>query len=223
MLNRRVLVVEDESIMRSVLCEALDRSGFATKGVASAIEARDVVAEFDPDLVVLDLDLGAGPTGADLGSALVDQHPHVALLYLSRFPDFRAVGGATPKAGAHVGFIRKDSLTSTDEFVNAVERVIRGVDEAPRQDTDPERPLAVLNNTQFAVLRMAAAGLSNQAIADARGTTLGAVEAHFTTIYRVLDIPTSTAINQRSVAISHYWRGTGGPCTADEERLTPRD
>lgn len=206
--------------MCAVLCEALDRCGFETRGVASVSEAHDTVAEFDPDLVVLDLDLGPGPTGADLGTALAALNPDVALLYLSRFPDFRAVGGANPTGSTHVGFIRKELLTSTDAFVDAVERVIRGTGGVPRDDTDPNRPLAALTTTQFAVLRMAAAGLSNQAMAEARGTTLGAVEAHLTSIYRVLNIPMSAAVNQRSVAISHYWRGTGGPCVGDAGRLT---
>lgn len=195
--------------MRSVLCDALDRGGFETFGVGTAADARDAMHSFDPDLVVIDLDLGAGPSGADLGSALVELHPDVALLYLTRLPDFRPVGGTAPVGASRVGFVRKDTLTSTDDFVEAAERVIRGIEPPPRDDLDPDRPLAALSATQFDILRLAAEGLSNQAIARRRSTTASAVEAHFTAINRALGIAAGPDTNSRSLAVSRFIAAVG--------------
>lgn len=208
MSARRVLVVEDEALLCEVLVDACNRGGLVARGSRSAVEASSLVEQFDPDLVVLDVDLGDGPSGADLGRALERRRPDVALLYLTRLSDLRAVGyRSTP--GATVGFVRKDSIGSTDDFVRLVEGMLAG--EGRRDDLDPGRPLAELTDAQHDVLRMAALGMSNRAIADERTTSEGAVEAHLTAIYRLLGIPRSTDVNQRAAAIRRYVEVSGRP------------
>ncbi|MHB8595982.1 MAG: response regulator transcription factor [Ktedonobacteraceae bacterium] len=51
----RILVVEDEADILQVLCIYLQYSGFEARGVKSGQEAIQVVPEFCPHLIVLDL------------------------------------------------------------------------------------------------------------------------------------------------------------------------
>ena len=63
-----VLVVEDDSSLREVLCELLRDAGYSTKGAGSLGEAREVLAHEKPSMLMLDLEL---PDGS--GTELLDE------------------------------------------------------------------------------------------------------------------------------------------------------
>ena len=50
---RKVLVVEDEPLLRSLIAANLSADGFEVVAVGSAAEARTVVDDFDPDLSLI--------------------------------------------------------------------------------------------------------------------------------------------------------------------------
>jgi DNA-binding NarL/FixJ family response regulator len=218
MFARRVLVVEDQSLLRDLLVAACAQRGFHARGAATAIEATIAVSDFDPDIVVLDIDLGDGASGADLGHVLEHRRPDIALLYLTRFADVRAAGHPhTP--GASVGYLRKDSISSTDDFLSHVETMLRISGSGRRDDLDPHRPLAELSDAQLDVLRLASLGLSNKGIAEVRRTSESAVEAHLTAIFRLLGISPSTTMNQRATAVRHFMEVAGRPLMASPREL----
>lgn len=219
MPERRVLVVEDEALLRDLLVDVCSRGGFESCGARTAVEANGLVDRFDPDLVVLDVDLGDGPSGADLGRALERRRPDVALLYLTRLSDLRAAG-YTSTPGATVGFVRKDSILSADDFLGCVEAMFSAGGVERRDDLDPRRPLARLTDVQHDVLRLASLGLSNRAIAERRSTSESAVEAHLTAIFRALGVQGSMAVNRRAEAIRRYVEAAGRPI--DPNRLAPQ-
>jgi DNA-binding response OmpR family regulator len=81
-MKTRVLVVEDEAFIRLLVAETLTSQGFDVRVASSAVEARGVVAEFDPTVAVLDIELGQGPTGLDLANALRLTAPEIAFVFL---------------------------------------------------------------------------------------------------------------------------------------------
>ena len=52
-----IIVVDDEPDMRDLLCEFLDSRGFRTAQAASAVDFRRMIADEEPDLVVLDVNM----------------------------------------------------------------------------------------------------------------------------------------------------------------------
>jgi two-component system, OmpR family, response regulator len=59
----RLLVVEDDSAVRDALTGALTAEGYAVRACADGLFPDALVAEFAPDLAVLDVRLGNGPSG----------------------------------------------------------------------------------------------------------------------------------------------------------------
>jgi two-component system OmpR family response regulator len=69
----RLLLVDDEAALREPLADYLARQGFAVRQAASAAEARRVLHEDTPDLVLLDI-MMPGEDGLSLCRHLVEAH-----------------------------------------------------------------------------------------------------------------------------------------------------
>ena len=65
MFARHVVVVEDESLLRDLIAKSLEAAGFTVSTAANAADAKRACAAVDPDAVVVDIELGAGPNGFD--------------------------------------------------------------------------------------------------------------------------------------------------------------
>lgn len=210
MFARRILVVEDEALLRDLLVETCERRGFLARGAGTASDALDAIGEFDPDLVVLDIDLGGGPSGFDIGLEIEMHRPDIGRLYLTRFADRRAAGFTQAPRG-RVGYLHKNSISSLETLMTAVESMFDDKTRPPRDDLDKSQPLASLSDAQVEVLKLASEGLSNQAIARVRGTSESAVESLFTGVFRVLEIERSEGVNRRAMAIKNFVDVCGAP------------
>lgn len=214
MFVRRVLIVEDDSLLREFLVDSCSKQGFETRGVGSCAEALQVFGEIDPDLVVLDIDLGPGPSGFDLGKVLEREHPEISRLYLTRFCDLRSAGYPGEPLG-RVGYLYKQSISSVDVFLESVQSMFKDDIEPRRDDHNEDRPLAALSSAQIDVLRLASTGLANGSIARERSTTESAIESLWTGIFRALKLDRSEGINLRAAAIRRYVEACGLPLRAD--------
>ena len=53
--SQRVLIVDDDADVRRVVCESLESAGYTTREASDGQEAIQSAADFDPDVIVLDL------------------------------------------------------------------------------------------------------------------------------------------------------------------------
>ena len=79
---QRLLVVDDEPELRSLLIEYFGRHGFAVTAVQDAAEARQALAEWPVHLAILDINM-PGENGLSLARWLRDAHPEVSIVMLT--------------------------------------------------------------------------------------------------------------------------------------------
>lgn len=210
---RRLLVVDDEALVRTLLSEALRSAGFDVATAENAAEARVIVDDFDPDAAVIDIHLGSGPSGLHLGHALHRSNPDVGLVFLTKYHD-RTAGGVdgwdVPDGSA---FLAKDRITDTTALTSAIESVLRG---GSLPDERSEGPLSSLTATQLEILRLAALGLTNAAIGKIRNTKERTVEQRLQAIYIALGIPVTGDHNPRVEAVRTYIQSAGLPNEDDD-------
>ena len=97
MKNVRLILVEDDAFTRATLGDALAHQGFDVKArVATAAEALAAQKECDPQVAVLDLDLGIGPTGIDVAIALRSRNPKIGIIFLTTYKDPRLIESNLP-------------------------------------------------------------------------------------------------------------------------------
>ena len=82
--KRNLLIVEDEPLVSALLADSLANENFEIRTAASASEATAIVRKFDPDVAILDINLGRGVNGIDLAFILSQQHPGIAILLLTQ-------------------------------------------------------------------------------------------------------------------------------------------
>lgn len=175
--SRKILVVEDEPLVRSLIASKLTADGFRVETAATAVEARKLAETSEPDLALLDIELGHGPSGLDLAAILREQDPGLAIVFLTHLPEPRIMGAdkrAVPKNSA---YLVKSRINDPGVLNEAIEAALR--ERVPlelRDDKNLAHQFSSVSNSQLSVLRMVAQGLSNAEIAERRGTTIRAVE-----------------------------------------------
>ena len=204
--RRRVILVEDEAMSRSLLCDVLTGAGFEVEPCASAAEALKAFKGFDPEALVTDIDLGQGPSGLDLVVAMAKMAPYLAVVILSNYsitPDYRhdTLGRAA--------YLRKQELTDSSILLSALEGVLH--DQSDVEHLVAGRRLSGLTPLQVQVLRMIAEGLSNEEIARRRATSVKSVEHLVTRIIMALGLKPDPAVNMRVCAARVYIEEAGLP------------
>lgn len=207
---RRALVVEDDGLVATLISTALERANFEVEKAASVSEARKAVEAFDPDVVLIDISLGDGPTGIDLAKLLHRTRPDIGGLILTRHPDARTAGvaGEVPEG---YGFLRKETVGDTQLLINTIYAVLN--DRAPkvRQDRDPSRPLAALSARQIEILRLVAQGYTNNEIASRLAISNSAVEQRLGLIFKMLAVTEIEGVSPRAEAMRIFIANAGLP------------
>jgi len=119
----RVVIVDDHEVVRLGLKTLLNRvADLEVVGEAgSAAEAEQVVAEKQPDVVIMDIRMPGG-SGIEACRVIRSRWPHIRVIMLTSYSDDEAVIGAV-MAGAS-GYILKQ--IGTQELVEAIRRVHKG-------------------------------------------------------------------------------------------------
>ena len=217
MYQRTVLVVEDEPFIRGLICDKLESDGFKVLAASSAAEAREISSDAEIDISVLDIELGNGPTGFDLGIALHKTYPGMALVFLTHIPEPRIIGLDSKAIPKNAAYLLKERLVDPEVLNQAIEAALRDrVDKEFRDDLKPAHPLVHMSRTQIEVLRMLAEGKSNQQIAAARGTTLRAVENLVTRAITAAGIDAESKTSARVIAVREFIRIAGLPSTKEK-------
>jgi DNA-binding NarL/FixJ family response regulator len=201
----RVMVVEDDSFTRLTVVGALRHSGIDV--VADCDNPRDALAHFRhhlPKVCLIDLDLGAGPTGIDVAAAIRRLDPAVGIVLLTSYQDPRLLSPGLRELPEGTRYVVKQALSDIDMLTAAIESSA----EHPRSDavgavgTD-------LTDTQIEILRLVAAGLSNAEIARIRVVDEKTVEQAISRTAKRLQIEGDSSINRRVVLARAYYRLIG--------------
>jgi DNA-binding NarL/FixJ family response regulator len=210
----RAVIAEDNPLMRDGVALLLAEHGVeVAAAVADAAGLLDAVQQHRPDVVVADVRMPPTHTDEGLRAALAvrERFPGTAVLVFSQWVETgyarRLLAG--PVDG--VGYLLKDRIISTEEFVEALRRVAGGgtaLDpEVVRQllaGPAVDAGLARLSTREREILGLLAEGRSNTAIAERLFLVERSVEKHVTAIFTKLDLPHDRADHRRVLAVLRY-------------------
>jgi DNA-binding NarL/FixJ family response regulator len=215
MPRARVIVADDDVLLREGLSSLLDRSGFEVVGQAGdGLQLLPLVRERLPDLVVVDIRMPPTQTIEGLEAARVIRRelPGIGILVLSAHVEVEHAVELLA-SGQRVGYLLKRRVPDVSEFIDALERVASGgsvIDPALVRELVTRRrrtdPLAVLSVREREVLGLMAEGRSNAGIARRLWVTEGTVQKHVRSILTKLDLPEAEDDHRRVLAVVTFLR-----------------
>jgi len=208
--SRRVVLADDDVLLREGVAALLERSEFVVAGQAGDVtELLGLVHDQQPDLVIVDIRMPPKHETEGLEAARVirGEHPEIGILVLSAHAE---VGQAMEllATGRGIGYVLKSRVTRVDDFIQIVDRVISGgsvVDPVIVQELvgarHREDRLDLLTEREREVLGIMAEGASNAGIAKRLWITEGTVEKHVRSILTKLRLPETADDHRRVLAV----------------------
>jgi len=206
----RLVLAEDDVLLREGLASLLDRSGFEVAGQAGdAARLLELVAELAPELVVVDIRMPPTHTAEGLEAArqIRREHPDIGILVLSAHVEVEHAMELLASCRG-IGYLLKTRVTDVEELVDTLQRIARGgsvVDPALVAELVAARrrddPLAALSAREREVLALMAEGRSNAGIARRLWVTEGTVEKHVRSILTKLTLPETPDDHRRVLAV----------------------
>jgi DNA-binding NarL/FixJ family response regulator len=197
---RRVLIVDDEPMIRLLLEQHLSSAGFDTQTAADALEAKRAVAKFDPDVLIVDLDLGDGPSGIELITMISKLNPALGFVLLTNY----SPTALELTSAKHLVYLNKRDVEDVRRVVDAIDEVLGSSASGLQAPAERAQPLADLTKNQLELLGMIAQGLTNDEIARRRGVTTRSVEQGVYRVYKALGLSRDGSVSMRTSAARIY-------------------
>jgi DNA-binding NarL/FixJ family response regulator len=206
----RVVLADDDVLLREGLASLLNRSGLEVVGQADdAAELLELVARLRPELAVVDIRMPPKHSTEGLEAARVIQQDYreTAVVVLSAHAEVEHAMDLLA-GGQRTGYLLKNRVTDVAKFIETLRRVEQGgssVDPAVVAELVAARrtddPLSELSSREREVLALMAQGQSNAGIGQALWVTEGTVEKHVRSIMMKLRLPETADVHRRVLAV----------------------
>jgi DNA-binding NarL/FixJ family response regulator len=206
----RVVLADDDVLLREGIASMLERSGFQVVGQAGdAAELIEAVRVCKPQLAVVDIRMPPDHSteGLDAARVIRAEFPDTAILVLSAHVEVEDAMDLLA-CGQGVGYLLKSRVTDVDEFIDSLGQIARGgcvVDPGLVQELVAARrrddPLEALSPREREVLALMAEGRSNAGIARQLWVTEGTVEKHVRSVLMKLRVPETEDDHRRVRAV----------------------
>jgi DNA-binding NarL/FixJ family response regulator len=214
----RVVLAEDNALLRDgIVLLLVEHDIEVVASVDNAVDLLGAIAEHRPELAIVDVRMPPTYTNEGIRAAVEirTRHPDTAVLVFSQWVETDYARQLLTENPSKVGYLLKDRIVGTDEFIKAARRVADG-----GTALDPEvirqllaRPavdqgLARLSERERDILARLAEGRSNHAIAEDMHLAVRSVEKHVTAIFTKLDLAPAATDHRRVLAVLRYLSST---------------
>jgi DNA-binding NarL/FixJ family response regulator len=215
----RVVLAEDEALLREGLARLLTDAGFEVIGKAG--DAQSLLRLVDarlPDVVLTDIRMPPGHSDEGLVAAeqIRDRHPQIGVLVLSHHLDSRYAMRLLEGFPERCGYLLKERVSDIAVLSDALRRIGEG--ECVVDPTIVSRlvtrgiergPLGELTDREREVLSLMAEGHSNEGICRALFLSPKTVEGHIRQIFMKLGLGAEPERHRRVLAVLTFLRAGG--------------
>ncbi|QCH22415.1 response regulator [Mycobacteroides salmoniphilum] len=213
----RVVIADDDVLLREGIASLLDRSNFEVVGQAGdAADLMVLVRAHRPDLVVTDIRMPPTHTteGLEAARTIHKEFPATGVLVLSAHVEVEYAIELVSTGGGR-GYLLKSRIGDVAEFVDALNRIAAGaavLDPALVRELVVTRrndhPIDALSQREREVLGVMAEGLSNAGIARRLWITESTVEKHVHNVMTKLNLTETDEYHRRVLAVITFLAGT---------------
>ncbi len=212
----RIVIADDEMLLREGLARLLADAGFEVVGKAT--DGRELLRSVrltSPDVAIVDIKMP--PTHTDEGLLAAHEirssHPDIGVLVLSHYLESIYAMRLLEEHPERLGYLLKERVSDIAVLADALHRIADGecvldptivgrlVNRPREQD-----PLAELTDREREVLELIAEGRSNRAIGERLFVSPKTVETHIRQIFQKLGLSGSPDSHRRVLAVLAFLR-----------------
>jgi DNA-binding NarL/FixJ family response regulator len=218
----RVVLAEDVYLTREGIARVIELADDIDLAAVceDADAARRAVDELEPDVLVTDIRMPPlhRDEGIQLATGLRKTHPELGVIVLSQHVELLYALELFNEGTGRRAYLLKERVRDPGELQRAIRDVAAGgtaidpiiVDQLLQARPDGRAHLSELTPRENDILRLVAAGRSNQAIAAELGVSTRTVEHGINAIFPKLGLRQSDDVNRRVQAALLYLAGTEG-------------
>ena len=209
----RILIVEDEGLFRDMLKISL--SSIPNMEVVDAVSNGEAAIEaanrLEPDVVLMDIELGSEPNGISAGRAIKEEHGGIGMIVLSAHKEREYLSLISKDEYTGWSYLLKQTVSDAGSLVRAIEGAAAGLVVMDPSVVNGMRPrsgsiTARLTPRQQQVLSMMAQGYNNTSIADKLVLGTKSVENYINAIDQELSLSHDGTLHPRVQAVLSYIR-----------------
>jgi len=192
-----LIIVEDDAIISQLIESDLRGMGHQVLDVAhTGAAALKALTVHNPDLVLLDVDLGDGMDGIDVGRTIHEKY-HLPFLYLTAFSDRETLERAkqTQPCGYLVKPYKPADLASAIS-IGLFNFSLRSNDKDLTLEKLNEIANDHLSEREFEIVKDVVSGLTNAQIAENQYLSVNTVKWHLQNIYSKFGVRNRTSLVQ---------------------------
>ena len=210
----RVVIADDNLLVRAGIAALLRDAGIDVAGESAGVD--DLLGDVEahrPDVAIVDIRMP--PSHSDEGLVAAQEirrrHPEMGIVILSQHVDSGTATRALAESPERLGYLLKDRVADIDDFVATLRRVANGGSAldplvisrllAAGRDDGPLKPLSPRERD---VIQLVAEGLSNRAVAERLGISLGSTEKYVSSIFTKLGLPDTGGEYRRVLAVLRF-------------------
>lgn len=214
----RVLIAEDQYLMREGTRRLLAEAGLEVVGVACDYDGvLAATRQLRPDVVLMDIKMP--PThsieGIRAAHVIKEEFPSTGVVILSAHDDESYVWALLEKGVAGYGYLHKVRVGDVEQILRAIQEVASGGSVLDPRIVEtlishrfkkPGSPLVRLTQGELQVLKLMAQGKNNVATAERLCVSVGTVEKRTAGIFDKLGLTEEAELNRRVAAVLIYLR-----------------
>jgi DNA-binding NarL/FixJ family response regulator len=204
----KVLVVENDDFTRFTLVAALKLKKLNV--VCESAAAGDAIAcyiKHRPEVAILDLDLGTGPTGLDVARLLRKNDSKIGIVFLTSLEDPRLLRGKNTALPDSSVYLVKHDINTPDLIVKAVKESLQITNMV--NQTKTIKNMNDLSDSYIEIMGLIAEGCSNAEISKRKFITERSVEVAISRLAKKLQIENEPGSNQRIKIAKEYFKLKG--------------
>ena len=206
----RVMLVENDRTLLTMLANSLAQFGQNIAAIASnASDALKLFSKINPEVVILDIDLGDSIDGIELANILQRSNPNIGIVFLTSFTDHRFAFISKRDIPKNYIYLRKQEINNVKMVSDAIFEAV-----ANSKKYSPARPIeknyySKLSDRDIELMRHISKGYSNVKIAKILKIEIKSCENAISRLLKKLEIPPDKEVNQRVLITQKYFELSG--------------
>ena len=175
---KKIIVVEDQTILRDSISYQLDKSDFnVILKLSSANEAFDACKRLQPDLVLMDIYTENGDDGIEAAKRIKESFPKIKIIIMTGMPEISSIKRA--KEANVDSFVYKNA--SSNELLNIINSTLNGYSIFP-QDKNNQFTELNLTKRELEILQLICNGLDQKEISDKLSLSINTIKTHISSL-----------------------------------------